>query len=66
MRFALGLMVQKDFPPQLIDEMAARYQDDAAIARARQRAAQFALDAFGLSETQLVCMIYSRLSPPAS
>lgn len=58
-RFALGLMVQKDFPPQLIDEMAARYQDDAAIARARQRAAQFALDAFGLSETQLVCMIYS-------
>ena len=58
-RFALGLMEQKDFPPQLISEMAARYQDDAAIARARQRAAQFAMQAFGLNETQLVCMIYS-------
>ena len=50
-RFALGLM--------LISEMAARYQDDAAIARARQRATQFAGQAFGLNETQLVCMIYS-------
>jgi hypothetical protein len=58
-RFALGLMVKKDFPPQLIDEMAARYQDDAAIGRARQRAAQFAEQAFGLNETQLICMIYS-------
>ncbi|QDY40413.1 hypothetical protein [Candidatus Pantoea soli] len=58
-RFALGLMQQKDFPPPLIAEMAARYQDEAAIAAARQRAAQFAQDAFGLSETQLVCMIYS-------
>ncbi|MBP2195818.1 hypothetical protein [Pantoea cypripedii] len=58
-RFALGLMQQKDFPPQLIEEMAARYQDDEAIARARQRAAQFAEQAFGLNETQLVCMIYS-------
>ncbi|WP_243079796.1 hypothetical protein [Pantoea sp. MQR6] len=58
-RFALGLMVQKDFPPQLIDEMAARYQDDTAIERQRQRAAQFAEQAFDLDETQLICMIYS-------
>lgn len=58
-RFALGLMEQKDFPPQLIAEMAARYQDDAAIERARQRAAEFAEQAFGLNEAQLVCMIYS-------
>jgi len=58
-RFALGLMVQKDFPPSLIDEMAARYQDDAAIQRQRQRAAAFAIEAFDLSEEQLVCMIYS-------
>jgi hypothetical protein len=58
-RFALGLMVKKDFPPQLIDEMAARYQDDEAIQRARLRAAQFAEQAFGLNETQLICMIYS-------
>jgi hypothetical protein len=58
-RFALGLMVKKDFPPQLIDEMAARYQDDAAIQRQRQRAATFAVEAFDLSEDQLICMIYS-------
>lgn len=58
-RFALGLMQQKDFPPQLIATMAARYQDDEAIECARQRATQFAQDAFGLSDTQLVCMIYS-------
>lgn len=58
-RFALGLMVKKDFPPQLIDEMAARYQDDAAIRQQRQRAAAFAVQAFDLSEAQLICMIYS-------
>ncbi|MBP2168987.1 hypothetical protein J2125_002179 [Erwinia toletana] len=58
-RFALGLMQQKDFPPHLIAEMAARYQDDDAIAAQRQRAAQFALDAFGLSTEQLICMIWS-------
>ncbi|MDI9223212.1 hypothetical protein QMZ30_20070 [Pantoea sp. EA-12] len=58
-RFALGLMEKKDFPPQLISEMAARYQDDTAIERAREHAARFAEQAFGLNETQLVCMIYS-------
>ena len=58
-RFALGLMAQKDFPAPLIEEMAARYQDEAAIQQQRQRAARFAQEAFGLSEAQLVCMIYS-------
>lgn len=58
-RFALGLMVQKDFPRPLIDAMAARYQDDEAVSRQRQRAADFAQQAFGLTEQQLICMIYS-------
>ncbi|RWR03335.1 hypothetical protein ED28_03290 [[Pantoea] beijingensis] len=58
-RFALGLMQQKDFPAHLIAEMAARYQDNSAIAAQRARAEQFAVDAFGLSTQQLVCMIYS-------
>lgn len=58
-RFALGLMKQKDFPPSLIDEMAARYQDDEAIARQRERAANFAQQAFNLTEKQLICMIYA-------
>ncbi len=58
-RFALGLMAQKDFPAHLIANMAARYQDDRAIAVQRTRAAQFAWQAFGLNSQQLVCMIYS-------
>ncbi|ARB82706.1 MULTISPECIES: hypothetical protein [Yersinia] len=58
-RFALGLMQQKDFPPHLIAEMALRYQDDDAIVSQRQRAEQFALDAFNLTTQQLICMIYS-------
>ena len=58
-RFALGLMKQKDFPSLLIDEMAARYQDDEAIARQRERAANFAQQAFNLNEKQLICMIYA-------
>ncbi|QKJ85016.1 hypothetical protein PMPD1_0026 [Paramixta manurensis] len=58
-RFALGLMKQKDFPPHLITEMAARYQDDQAINAQRERATQFASSAFGLNTGQLVCMIYS-------
>ena len=58
-RFALALMEQKDFPPQLVSEMAARYRDDAAIQAQRALASQFALDAFDLSTSQLVCMIYS-------
>nr|MBA2817909.1 hypothetical protein [Candidatus Pantoea persica] len=56
-RFAIGLMAQKYFPAPLIDKMAARYHDEAAIQR--QRAARFAQEAFGLSEAQLVYMIYS-------
>ncbi|EPC4489312.1 hypothetical protein ACRZXV_003546 [Serratia liquefaciens] len=57
--FALGLMRQKDFPSHLISEMARRYQDYDAIMRQRQRAEQFALDAFNLTTQQLICMIYS-------
>lgn len=58
-QFALGLMKQKDFPPHLIEEMAQRYQNDEAIIAQRQRAEQFAMDAFNLTTAQLVCMIYS-------
>lgn len=57
--FAIGLMRQKNFPPHLIAEMAARYQDESAIDEQRVRAATFAMDAFNLSSEQLICMIYS-------
>lgn len=57
--FAIGLMKQKNFPPQLISEMAARYHDCSSIDKQRAKATKFALDAFDLSTEQLICMIYS-------
>ncbi|HYO55645.1 hypothetical protein [Archangium sp.] len=58
-QFALGLMRKKDFPPQLIEEMQARYMGDDAAPRMRAAMDAFALEAHGLSEEQLVCMVYS-------
>jgi 3'-phosphoadenosine 5'-phosphosulfate sulfotransferase (PAPS reductase)/FAD synthetase len=57
--FAVGLMRHKQFPQVLIDEMVGRYADEAGLARMRTLMGAFALDAFGLSEEQLVCMVYS-------
>lgn len=58
-RFGLDLMRKKDFPAHLVEEMAKRYENDTAIEVQRERAVQFALDAFGLSTQHLICMIYS-------
>ncbi|QRO00741.1 hypothetical protein JRI60_17765 [Archangium violaceum] len=57
--FAVGLMRHKQFPQALIDEMVKRYADAAGVARMRTAMGAFALDSFGLSEEQLVCMVYS-------
>ncbi|WP_229402498.1 hypothetical protein [Micromonospora okii] len=57
--FALGLMERKHFPQHLIDEMRERYRTDAGVETMRKVAAQYAEDAFGLNETQMVCMVYS-------
>ncbi|MFY1672837.1 hypothetical protein ACN27G_23225 [Plantactinospora sp. WMMB334] len=57
--FALGLMERKHFPPHLVDEMRARYSTSAGVETMRRVAAQYAADAFGLTETHLVCMVYS-------
>jgi hypothetical protein len=57
--FALGLMRRKDFPPDLVELMRARYQSPGAAARMRQSAARYALETFELTEEQLVCMAYS-------
>lgn len=59
LEFALGLMRKKDFPPELIDMMRARYQGPGAVARMRRAASDYALATFGLSELELVCMAYS-------
>jgi len=57
--FALDLMRTKDFPPELVAQMAARYEGPGAIDRMRRSADAYAWETFGLTEPQLVCMAYS-------
>ena len=61
-RFAAWLMQQKEFPARLIETMRERYAGADAAERMRAMANGFAKDAFGLSEEQLVCMVYSPLA----
>ncbi|HEU4946136.1 MAG TPA: PqqD family protein [Kribbella sp.] len=57
--FALGLMRKKDIPADLIELMRSRYEGPDAVARMRRAANEYALETFGLTETQLICMAYS-------
>ena len=57
--FALDLMRGKDFPAALIDQMRARYDGPDAVVRMRRAAAEYAIETFGLNETQLICMAYA-------
>jgi hypothetical protein len=57
--FALDLMRKKDFPAALVEQMRGRYDGPGAVARMRRAAGEYALDTFGLTEEQLVCMTYS-------
>ncbi|MFL6163245.1 MAG: PqqD family protein [Jatrophihabitantaceae bacterium] len=57
--FAVGLMRSKDFPDQLIEQVQARYASPAALAEMRQAAEVYAQQTFGLTEAQLVCLVYS-------
>ncbi|HEY2579379.1 MAG TPA: hypothetical protein VGI74_23975 [Streptosporangiaceae bacterium] len=58
-KFALGLMRKKDFPPELIEQMRRRYAGPDAADQMRQVAGRYALETFGLTEEQLICMVYS-------
>jgi len=57
--FALSLMRKKEFPEPLIETMRARYDGPAAKSRMRDAANAYALEAYHLTEEQLVCMVYS-------
>jgi hypothetical protein len=57
--FALGLMRSKDFPPELVEQMQARYAGPDATARMRSAAEDYARQTFGLTDEQMVCMVYS-------
>jgi len=57
--FATGLMATKKFPHQLIEVMRTRYATSVGVRAMRRRMDDYALQAFGLSEPQLVCMVHS-------
>ncbi|MBP2326478.1 hypothetical protein JOF56_006863 [Kibdelosporangium banguiense] len=63
--FALGLMREKDFPPELVEHMRARYDSPDAATRMRRAAADYAMETFGLTEEQLVCLVYSPFAEKA-
>jgi hypothetical protein len=58
-RFATGLMRQKNFPAQLIETVERRYNGPEAVGRMRRKMDAYAKEAFYLGETQLVCLVYA-------
>jgi len=56
---AKSLMRRKQMPPRLIDQAMAAYDSEEKITARRELANTFAQEAFGLSEAQLVCMVFA-------
>ncbi|BAZ52763.1 hypothetical protein NIES4103_54280 [Nostoc sp. NIES-4103] len=61
-KFAICLMRQKHFPDFLIDQISQRYSNEEAIKLMRQKINAFALESFGITEEQLICMVYAPFS----
>ena len=57
--FALSLMAMKHIPESLIDEMSERYKDSESIAKVRKRVNEYTQSVLGITDQQLICMIYS-------
>ncbi|MCO7188410.1 MULTISPECIES: hypothetical protein [unclassified Pseudoalteromonas] len=57
--FAIELMERKEFPESLIAIMKKRYESEEGISKMRDAASNYAKITFGLTEEQLVCMVYS-------
>lgn len=57
--FAVSLMRDKQFPEHLIARTRQRYCGEDNLAQARADMDEYADKVFGLSEEQLVCMVYS-------
>lgn len=57
--FALRLMRRKAFPQPLVDMMAARYSAADAPVVLRERVNEFAREAYGFGEQQLICMVHA-------
>jgi hypothetical protein len=59
LQLAKAMMRSKRMPERLIDQAMNAYADDEAIASRRTLAAEFAQEGFGLSEAQLICLLFS-------
>jgi hypothetical protein len=57
--FAIALMKKKDFPDHLIQIMRQRYSTDEGITAMRSMSEQYALTTYGLTNENLVCLVYS-------
>ena len=57
--FGIDLMRSKEIPEHLIDSMRARYAGPDAPERMRRAMDAYAVEAFGLTPEQLVCMVHS-------
>ncbi|MFD5748927.1 PqqD family protein [[Kitasatospora] papulosa] len=63
--FALALMHRKEFPPRLVEVMRERYQGGGSATRMRAAMDAYAHETYGLSEEQLVCMVYAPFTEKA-
>jgi hypothetical protein len=57
--FAVGLMLKKEFPEQLVASVRGRYADQTGVLRMRNTMQKYALEAHRLTEEQLVCMVFA-------
>jgi hypothetical protein len=64
--FAVSLMRQKEFPPQLIELASGRYEGAAAARRMRAAMQAYAEDAYGLTEEHLVTMVHAPFAGKAA
>lgn len=59
LQLAEVMMRRKGMPDGLIEKALAAYEDEAGLKQRRQLADDFAQQAYGLSEAQLVCLLFA-------
>lgn len=64
--FAISLMHEKEFPPQLVEIVRERYDGEAGVERMRVAMTAYAEDAYGLAEEQLVAMVHAPFTEKAA
>jgi hypothetical protein len=57
--FATRLMVKKDFPDWLVDEVRRRYGSPDGVSAMRGKMQRYARESHGLTENQLECMVFA-------